>query len=43
MTAHVHAGLDNDTSGDKIKDLFTWDILDDKEELDGATKRQIRE
>ncbi|KAK4505308.1 hypothetical protein PRZ48_003271 [Zasmidium cellare] len=42
LTKHVHTQIDADPLGHKIKDHFAWDIMDNKEDLDGATKEQVR-
>ncbi|KAF2165149.1 hypothetical protein M409DRAFT_56035 [Zasmidium cellare ATCC 36951] len=42
MIAHAHARLDSTETGRQIKDRFAWDIMDDKEKLDGASKEQVR-
>jgi hypothetical protein len=42
LTAHAHAKLDDDDTGDQIKDLLQWDIRDDATELDGVSLERVR-
>ena len=42
LTAHANAGLDEDDTGDQIKDLLHWDIWNDEAQLRGASIDQVR-